>query len=44
MSTKTFEHHNGRIAYDETGSGPLVICALSIASWRRSWLRPVSGS
>ena len=27
MSTQYLSHHASRIAYDDTGSGPLVLCA-----------------
>ena len=37
MSTKTFEHQNGRIAYDEAGSGPLVICAPGLGDLRAEY-------
>lgn len=34
MSTKFFDHKNGRIAYDVTGEGPLVVCVPSLGDVR----------
>ena len=34
MSTKFFNHKNGRIAYDVTGEGPLVVCVPSLGDVR----------
>ena len=32
--TKYLEHENGRIAYDDTGEGPLVVCIPSMGDVR----------
>ena len=37
MSTQYLSHHAGRIAYDDTGSGPLVLCAPSIGDVRAEY-------
>lgn len=37
MGTKTFEHQNGKIAYDEAGNGPLVICAPGLGALRSEY-------
>ena len=37
MSTQYLSHHAGRIAYDDTGSGPLVLCAPSIGDVRAGY-------
>lgn len=34
MSTKFFEHAGGKIAYDETGAGPLVVCVPGMGELR----------
>lgn len=34
MPTKYFDHENGKIAYDDTGEGPLVICVPSLGDVR----------
>ncbi len=34
MTTLFFDHANGRIAYDETGAGPLVLCVPSMGDVR----------
>jgi pimeloyl-ACP methyl ester carboxylesterase len=34
MATKNFEQENGKIAYDDTGEGPLVICVPSLGDVR----------
>jgi pimeloyl-ACP methyl ester carboxylesterase len=34
MGTQYLQHHNGRIAYDDHGSGPLVVCAPSMGDLR----------
>jgi pimeloyl-ACP methyl ester carboxylesterase len=34
MATKYFEQENGKIAYDDTGEGPLVICVPSLGDVR----------
>ena len=35
MATKTFQHENRPIAYDEAGSGPLVVCVPSMGDLRQ---------
>jgi pimeloyl-ACP methyl ester carboxylesterase len=37
MSTNYFEHENGKIAYDDLGSGPLVLCAPSMGDLRQEY-------
>ncbi|MFN8597132.1 MAG: alpha/beta hydrolase [Anaerolineae bacterium] len=37
MTTKYFEHQSGKIAYDDVGSGPLVICAPSMGDLRQEY-------
>jgi pimeloyl-ACP methyl ester carboxylesterase len=37
MGTKTFEHQNGTIAYDEAGSGPLLICSPGLGDLRAEY-------
>lgn len=37
MNTKYFQHENGRIAYDERGEGPLVICSPSLGDVRAEY-------
>jgi pimeloyl-ACP methyl ester carboxylesterase len=37
MGTRTFEHQNGKIAYDEAGSGPLVICSPGLGDLRAEY-------
>lgn len=37
MAIKTFEHENRQIAYDEAGSGPLVICVPSMGDLRQEY-------
>ena len=34
MTTLFLEHANGRIAYDEAGAGPLVVCVPSMGDVR----------
>ena len=34
MTTKYFEQENGKIAYDDTGEGPLVVCVPSLGDVR----------
>jgi pimeloyl-ACP methyl ester carboxylesterase len=34
MATQYLEHQNGRLAYDDSGSGPLVICVPSMGDLR----------
>src|SRR5512140_123691 len=34
MATQYLEHQNGRLAYDDNGSGPLVICSPSMGDVR----------
>jgi pimeloyl-ACP methyl ester carboxylesterase len=34
MATQFFQHQNGRLAYDDAGSGPLVICVPSMGDVR----------
>lgn len=34
MTTKFFQHENGRIAYDDVGTGPLVVCIPSLGDVR----------
>ncbi len=34
MNTQYLEHENGRIAYDDQGSGPLVVCVPSMGDMR----------
>lgn len=34
MATQFFQHQNGRLAYDDAGSGPLVICIPSMGDVR----------
>ena len=50
MGTQFLQHQNGSIAYDDSGSGPLVVCAPSMGDLRseyrfliRSWSLPVTG-
>jgi pimeloyl-ACP methyl ester carboxylesterase len=42
MTTKYFKHQNGRIAYDDAGNGPLVVCVPSLGDLRAEYrfLRP----
>jgi pimeloyl-ACP methyl ester carboxylesterase len=35
--TQFLEHHNGKIAYDDTGRGPLVVCAPSMGDLRQEY-------
>lgn len=37
MTTKYFKHHNGNIAYDDTGNGPLAICVPSLGDLRAEY-------
>ena len=37
MVTKYFDHKNGRIAYDVTGEGPLVVCVPSLGDVRAEY-------
>ena len=37
MSTRFLHHKNGKIAYDDAGSGPLVICVPSIGDLRQEY-------
>jgi len=37
MNTQYLEHENGQIAYDESGSGPLVICVPSMGDLRAEY-------
>jgi pimeloyl-ACP methyl ester carboxylesterase len=34
MATKYFQQENGKIAYDDTGEGPLVVCVPSLGDVR----------
>jgi pimeloyl-ACP methyl ester carboxylesterase len=37
MATQYLEHQNGRLAYDDAGSGPLVICVPSMGDLRSEY-------
>src|SRR5512143_1540585 len=37
MTTQFLEHQNGRLAYDDAGSGPLVICVPSMGDLRSEY-------
>ena len=37
MNTQYLEHENGQIAYDESGSGPLVVCVPSMGDLRAEY-------
>jgi pimeloyl-ACP methyl ester carboxylesterase len=37
MTTNFFKQHNGTIAYNDTGSGPLVLCAPSMGDLRQEY-------
>ena len=37
MTTLFLDHQNGRIAYDETGTGPLVVCVPSMGDVRAEY-------
>ncbi|MFO7633410.1 MAG: alpha/beta hydrolase [Caldilinea sp.] len=37
MTTQYLTHHTGRIAYDDSGSGPLVLCAPSMGDVRAEY-------
>jgi pimeloyl-ACP methyl ester carboxylesterase len=37
MTTKFLEHQNGKIAYDEDGAGPLVLCVPSMGDLRQEY-------
>jgi pimeloyl-ACP methyl ester carboxylesterase len=43
VNTKYFNHKNGQIAYDDSGTGPLVVCVPSMGDLRREYrfLRPL---
>ena len=38
MATQYLKHQNGTLAYDDTGSGPLVICVPSMGDVRGEYL------
>lgn len=37
MSVQFFSHSNGQLAYEDTGSGPLIICSPSLGDVRREY-------
>ena len=37
MGTQFLQHQNGSIAYDDSGSGPLVVCAPSMGDLRSEY-------